>query len=110
MGTVYLGEREEDFTHRAAIKLLLQGISDEETAHRFRAEKETLAAFSHSSIVRLIDAGVTDSGIPYLAMDYVEGEPLDRYCGTREADLHTRLRLIIQLLDAIAVAHRHLVV
>jgi len=52
MGTVYIGKREEDFTHRAAVKLLLQGVSDHETAHRFRAEKETLASFSHSSIVQ----------------------------------------------------------
>jgi serine/threonine protein kinase len=58
----------------------------------------------------VIDAGVTGSGIPYLVMDYVEGEPLDRYCATRAVDLRSRLNLIIQLLDAIAVAYRHLVV
>ncbi len=60
--------------------------------------------------MRLIDAGVTAAGIPYLAMDYVEGAALDRYCAAHALDVPSRLRLIVQLLEAIGVAHRHLVV
>jgi non-specific serine/threonine protein kinase/serine/threonine-protein kinase len=110
MGAVYLGEREEDFAHRAAVKLLLEGVSNEETVRRFQAEKEALASFRHPSIVGLLDAGVTPAGIPYLVMDYVEGEPLDRYCARHAPGLYDRLRLIVQLLDAIAAAHRRLIV
>jgi tetratricopeptide (TPR) repeat protein len=109
MGAVYLGERIDDFTHRAAVKLLLEGATAE-TARRFQAEKEALAALRHPNIVKLLDAGATAAGIPYLVMDYVEGFPLDRYCRDRRLDLATRLDLVIQLLDAIAAAHRHLIV
>jgi eukaryotic-like serine/threonine-protein kinase len=109
MAAVYLGEREEDFTHRAAVKLLLDGVPNEETARRFQAEKEALASFRHPNIVGLVDAGATVTGLPYLVMDYVEGEPLDQYCD-RHPHLHDRLRLIVQLLDAVAAAHRRLIV
>jgi tetratricopeptide (TPR) repeat protein len=109
MGAVYLAERDEGFTRTAALKLLLQGAGHAEMAGRFQVEKQALAALQHPHIVGLLDAGLTAAGIPYLVMEYVEGQPLDKYCGSHGVSLRNRLQLILQMLDAIEFAHARLV-
>jgi serine/threonine protein kinase len=109
MGSVYLGQRAGDFEQRAAIKLLREGLHDPATRQRFRAEQQALAALQHPNIVQLIDGGITADGIPYLAMDYVEGAPLDEYCRREDLPLRRRIELMIAMLDAVEYAHRRLI-
>ena len=82
MAVVYLGERDDQqFRKRVAIKMLRPGIYTAEIIHRFRNERQTLATLDHPNIVKLLDGGSTDDGLPYLVMDYVEGVRIDEYCG-----------------------------
>jgi len=107
-GVVYLAERTGDFSQMVAVKLLLD--AGPEAARRFQMEKESLASLPHPGIVQLIDAGLTEgAGIPYLAMEYVEGQTLDRYCAAIQPSLEQRLRIMIRMLDAIEFAHRRLI-
>lgn len=110
-GTVYLGERaDRQYSGRVAIKLVdssaLQGGLDA----RFRAERQILANLNHPNIARLLDAGETENGQPYLVMEYVQGEPVDSYCDTRYLDLHQRLQLFLQICAAVQYAHQNLIV
>jgi len=109
MGEVYLARRDAaDFAQQVALKLLRP-----EAAGRFElfaAERRTLAGLEHPGIARLIDGGVAPDGRLYTAMDYVEGEEIDRWCAAHGADLATRLRLFLDLCDAVAHAHARLVI
>ena len=109
MSRVYLGERSDDFKQIAAVKLMREELCDSEMRSRFRAERQVLASLQHPNIVPLIDGGVTADGVPYLIMDYVEGEPLDKYCDRRRISLRERIQLMIQVLDAVEYAHQHFV-
>jgi serine/threonine-protein kinase len=111
MGTIYLAQRADDqFTQRVAIKIVKRGMDSEEILHRFRAERQTLAALNHPNIARLLDGGATESGQPYLVMEYVEGEPIDEYCDRRRMANADRLRLFLVVCDAVRFAHQNLVV
>jgi serine/threonine-protein kinase len=77
---------------------------------RFRRERQTLAALEHPNIARLVDGGATEEGEPFLAMEFVEGEPIDAWCDDRHLGLAARIRLFLTVCDAVAHAHRHLVV
>jgi serine/threonine-protein kinase len=111
MGTVYLGTRADaEFSQRVAIKLVKRGMDSDEIMRRFRAEKQTLAALHHPNIALLLDGGVTDSGQPYLVMEYVEGEPIDRYCDRLRLPVEARLSLFLAICDAVRHAHQNLVV
>ncbi|WP_447762011.1 protein kinase domain-containing protein [Sphingopyxis panaciterrae] len=109
MGEVYLAHRDgADFEQRAALKLLRP-----EAAARFAlfgAERRMLASLDHPSIARLIDGGVAPDGRPYMVMDYVEGQEINRWCADHRADLDTRLRLFLELCDAVSHAHARLVI
>ena len=111
MGTVWLAHRADGtFTGRAAIKLLhLSGINPF-AFERFRSEGTLLATLSHPNIARLLDAGVTDTGQPYLVMEYVNGVPLDVYARQRPLSERQRIALVQQTLDAVSHAHAHLIV
>ncbi|MBP6799321.1 MAG: serine/threonine protein kinase, partial [Luteimonas sp.] len=111
MATVYLGEREGvDFHQRVAVKLLRRGLYSDLQQALFRRERQTLAALSHPNIARLIDGGVTDDGIPYLVMDYVDGPTLTGYAAEHRLNVPARLRLFGEVCDAVAAAHRQLIV
>lgn len=111
MGSVWLAERcDGRFEGRAAIKLLnvaLMGAAGEE---RFRREGHILAKLRHPNIAHLADAGVSSSGQPYLVLEHVEGQPIDRYCDERKMAIEARLRLFLDVLAAIACAHANLIV
>jgi len=111
MGTVYLASRADDhFTQRVAIKIVKRGMDTEDILERFRRERQTLAALHHASIARLIDGGATEDGLPYLVMEYVEGQPIDAYCDERRLGVDKRLELFLQVCDAVRHAHQNLVV
>jgi serine/threonine-protein kinase len=111
MSTVYLGERADgEFEQRVAIKVLQQNLAGARMAERFAGERRILATLQHSAIVSIIDSGTTPDGRPYLVMEYVAGERIDRWCDARRLTIAERLRLFRHVLDAVAYAHRALVV
>lgn len=110
MGHVYLAERVGDFQQRGALKLIRAGVDSGEFLRRFAQERQILASLNHPGIARLLDGGRDAQGRPYLVMEYVEGEPLDRYCDSRQLDIEQRLALFIRIGAAVAHAHRHLIV
>ncbi len=111
MGTVYLAERADaDFHHQVAIKLVRSGLGVAELAARFKYERQILATLDHPHIARLYDGGVTNDGLPYFVMEYVEGQRIDRYCDAHRLDIDARLDLFAQVCGAVAYAHRKLVV
>jgi serine/threonine-protein kinase len=111
MGTVYFGERDDEkFEAQVAVKLLLSSLVGTDLAGRFRRERQILAELSHPGIARLIDGGETDEGIPYLVMEYVNGEPIDEFVRRSALGLSKRLELFLKVCDAVRHAHRRLIV
>jgi serine/threonine protein kinase/Tfp pilus assembly protein PilF len=111
MGTVWLAERADGTLKRSvALKLPHLGIRDRALRDRFDRERDILAALNHPKIARLYDAGVTRDGQPFLALEYVSGEPIGAYCDRQALGLRPRIALFLQVLDAIQFAHRNLVV
>jgi serine/threonine protein kinase len=111
MGTVWLARRNDGrFEGHAAVKLLNGSLVGRAGEQRFKREGTILARLAHPSIAHLIDAGVSPGGRPYLVLEYVKGEPIDRYCDDRRLDLHARIRVFLDVLMAVAHAHANLVV
>ncbi len=110
MGSVYRAVREDDFTKPVAIKLIHSHLVNEATVRRFHAERQILAGLEHPGIARLLDGGTTGDGRPYLVMELIEGEPIDQYCRRHQLVATERLELFLPVLDALAYAHRNLVV
>lgn len=111
MGAVYLGERADGaYTQEVAVKVIRPGFGGPAILQRFLAERRVLARLEHPSIARLMDAGSTAAGRPYLVMEYVRGLPLDRYVDTHQLGIAARLRLFASVCDAVDHAHRRLVV
>jgi serine/threonine protein kinase/TolA-binding protein len=109
-GTVFLGERaDRQFSGKVAVKVVDRSQAAD-LGMRFRAERQILASLNHPNIARLIDAGETDDGQPYLVMEYVEGQPLDQYCDERKLDLRKRLKLFIDICGAVQYAHQNLII
>jgi serine/threonine-protein kinase len=111
MGSVWLAQRSDGkFEGRVAIKLLDRRGLGRDAAEQIRHEASLLARLSHPHIARLFDAGVRENGQPYLILEYVGGERIDRYCAQHQLPLAARLRLFLGVLDAVAHAHAQLVV
>jgi non-specific serine/threonine protein kinase/serine/threonine-protein kinase len=111
MGTVYLGERSQGgFRQSAAVKLVRRGMDSDFILRRFHMEREILAGLDHPHIARLLDGGSTEAGVPYFAMEYVDGRHLLEDCAARGLDVRARIALLLEVCDAVAYAHRHLVV
>jgi non-specific serine/threonine protein kinase/serine/threonine-protein kinase len=111
MGAVYLAERADGkFSQRVALKLLKREMNTAALRRRFEQERQILASLEHPNIARLLDAGTTGDKIPYLAMEYVEGLPIDEFCDRREFDLAQRLNLFRKVCAAVNFAHRNLIV
>jgi serine/threonine protein kinase len=110
-GTVYLGERaDRQYSAQVAVKVVENALMHEEIAKRFQAERQILANLNHPHIARLLDAGETQNGQPFLVMEYVHGEPIDRYCDGRQLSLTQRLQLFIKVCAAVQYAHQNLIV
>ncbi len=111
MGAVYLAQRADgEFEQTVAIKVLAAHAATPQFRERFVLERQILASFSHPNITKLLDGGITDSGTPYLVMEYVEGRHLDCYCDERKLELRARLELFRKVCAPVAYAHRNLVV
>jgi len=108
MGAVYLAERDDGaFNQRVAIKLIKRGMDTDQVLVRFRAERQILASLDHPNIARLLDGGSSHDGLPYFAMEYIEGQPIDSFAETRQLGVDERLRLFLQVCEAVAYAHSH---
>jgi serine/threonine-protein kinase len=109
MGTVYLAER-ADVEMRVALKLVAGGLASPARTERFLFERRVLARLEHPNIARMLDAGIAPDGTPWLAMEYVQGERIDEWCKARGLGVRERLVLFEKVCDAVAYAHRNLVV
>jgi eukaryotic-like serine/threonine-protein kinase len=114
MSTVWLAERESSVAsggvqRAVALKLPVRGLGSG-LARRMARERDLLAGLEHPRIARLYEAGITDEGRPWLAMERVDGLPLDAYCQQHPLGVEARLRLFMQIADAVAHAHARLVV
>lgn len=111
MGRVYKAHREEDqFRLTVALKILNPGDHSETVLRRFRLERQILAGFDHPYIGRLLDGGTAPNGSPYFAMEFVQGQPLHRYCDEHQLNVRERLELFRKICEAVSYAHRHLIV
>ena len=114
MGAVYRAVRDDgQFDKQVAIKIIHHELATGSMRRRFHRERQMLATLEHPYITRLLDGGECDDpGAlgPYLVMEYVEGEPIDRYCATHELSIERRLRLFLMVCEAVQAAHRSLVI
>jgi eukaryotic-like serine/threonine-protein kinase len=111
MGSVWLAERVDGlFTRRVALKLVHPALMSQAMTERLSREREILAGLDHPSIARLFDAGISEDGQPYLALEYVAGSPFNEYCDTHKLSIRERLLLFRQILSAVQYAHSHLVI
>ena len=111
MGQVWLAARADGlYQRRVALKLLRPGLADSNLRLRFSRERQILARLAHPHIARLLDAGISSDGLPYLALEYVEGEPITDYCRNHQLPLEQRLRMFHQICDAVSHAHANLIV
>jgi serine/threonine protein kinase/tetratricopeptide (TPR) repeat protein len=112
MGKVYLASRADLlYEQQVAIKLMHSGLQQARAMlRRFRAERQILANLNHPNIARMLDAGMTSEGAPYLVMEYVPGQPIDAYCRANHLGLRERLGLFCAVCGAVEHAHKNLVV
>ena len=111
MGSVWLAERSDGrYQGVAAVKLLNASLVGKDGEARFRREGSVLARLRHPNIAHLVDAGVSPLGQPYLVLEHVDGERIDRHCDSREMSVEARIRLFLAVLAAVAHAHANLVV
>jgi non-specific serine/threonine protein kinase/serine/threonine-protein kinase len=111
MSRVYLAARaDQAFEKQVAIKVVERGLDTEEVTQRFQSERQILARLDHPNITRILDGGTTDDGLPYLVMDYVEGEPIDRYCDAHGLEVTARIKLFQSVCVAVQYAHQNLII
>jgi serine/threonine-protein kinase len=110
MGDVFLAERDDgQFQRSVALKFVRIGLAGDESLRRFAMERQILARLAHPNIASLLDGGVSTWG-PYLAMEYVEGTPIDQYCDEERLSVGRRLELFCEVCDGVQYAHQNLVV
>jgi eukaryotic-like serine/threonine-protein kinase len=111
MGQVWLASRADGlYQRRVALKLLRPGLADPKLRLRFTRERQILARLEHPHIARLLDAGISEDNQPYLALEYVDGEPITDWCCAHLSTLDARLRLFLQTCEAVSHAHANLIV
>ncbi|HUB52170.1 MAG TPA: serine/threonine-protein kinase [Terracidiphilus sp.] len=112
MGTVYLAARADDlYRQHVAVKLMHPGFgSSRGMLIRFSAERQILANLNHPNIARLLDGGMTEEGVPYLVMEFVDGIRIDDYCRQNHLSVEARLELFRSVCAAVEYAHKHLVI
>ena len=111
MGQVWMASRADGlYQRRVALKLLRPGLAESNLRLRFTRERQILARLEHPHIARLLDAGISGDGQPYLALDYVEGQPITDWCRERALPVEARLPLFLQVCQAVSHAHANLIV
>lgn len=109
MGAIYLAKH-RDLDQQVAIKIVKRGMDTDAILDRFLRERDILASLDHPNISKLFDGGVTDDGLPYFVMEYVDGRPITTHCDDNRLDITQRLQLFQKVCSAIAYAHQNLVV
>jgi len=104
-GVVWLAERREPMVQRVAVKLVKPGMDSAAVLARFEQERQALAMMDHPGVAKVFDAGTTAAGRPYFVMEFIEGEPITRYCDRHKTPLHVRLSLFARVCDAVQHAH-----
>ena len=111
MGQVWLASRADGlYQRRVGLKLLRPGLVDTNLRLRFTRERQILARLAHPHIARLLDAGISNEGLPYLALEYIDGIPITDYCREHDTPLVTRLQMFEQVCAAVSHAHANLIV
>jgi eukaryotic-like serine/threonine-protein kinase len=111
MSTVYRAERADgQFEQTVALKVMAAYLTGTEFLHRFEMERQLLASLNHHNIARLLDGGISSNGDPFLITEFIDGRTIDRYCDERKLGLEARLRIFLQVSDAVDCAHRNLIV
>jgi len=111
MGSVFLAHRADgSVEQKVAVKLIRPEQLDEHTLARFRLERQVLALLKHPHVASMLDLGELEGGIPYVVMEYVDGTPITAYCADHKLDIAQRLRLFLDVCDAVSYAHRSMVV
>lgn len=111
MGTVWRAARSDgNFTQHAALKVIRTALDSPHLRHRFKQERQLLAQLQHPNIATLLDGGVTDDGVPWLAMELVDGTPITNWCDAHQLGIRERIALLRQVCGAVQHAHRALIV
>ena len=106
MGLVYLAGQKTPVKRQVALKIIKPGMDSRQIIARFEAEKQMLALLDHPNIARVYDAGATEGGRPYFVMEYIKGMPINDYCDQYKLNIEQRLRLFLQVCDAVQYAHQ----
>jgi WD40 repeat protein/serine/threonine protein kinase len=106
MGIVYLAEQAQPIKRRVALKVIKPGMDSKQVLARFEAEEQALALLDHPNVARVYEAGATEAGHPYFAMEYVKGVPITRYCDREKLSIEERLELFLHVCDGIHHAHQ----
>lgn len=110
MGVVYLATRTTgEFSQKVAVKVMSRHLQSTPARSHFLLEIRALAQLEHENIARLLDGGVTQGGLPYVAMEYIEGRHLDSFCDGPAVSIEHVLRLMLQLCGAVDHVHRNLI-
>ncbi len=111
MGSVYLAERSDGvFEQKVALKIVKPGMNSEDIIKRFEGERQILARLQHPNIAGLLDGGISEIGLPFFTMEYVEGKPVTEYCDEKNLSIDQRLRLFNKVCEAVLYAHQNLVI
>ncbi len=111
MGAVFLAERDDDqFRQTVAIKLVRANILSPDTLARFKAERQILASLDHPNIAHLLDGGAAPNGMPYVVIEYIDGEPITEYCRKRHLPIRDRIHLFRKICSAVHYSHQNLIV
>jgi serine/threonine protein kinase len=106
MGVIYKAEQRVPVRRVVALKVIKLGMDTKEVLARFEAERQALALMSHPGIARVLDAGATETGRPFFAMEFVAGVPLTKYCVDQKLSTRQRLELLVQVCNAVQHAHQ----
>ncbi|HZR19643.1 MAG TPA: tetratricopeptide repeat protein [Verrucomicrobiae bacterium] len=106
MGVVYMAEQEEPVRRRVALKIIKLGMDTKSVVARFEAERQALAIMDHPNIAKVLDGGATETGRPYFVMELVQGVPITTFCDKAKLSAKERLKLFIQVCQAIQSAHQ----
>lgn len=111
MGNVYLAVRDDDqFERFVALKVIRKGLVSDDVLKRFYSERQILASLNHPNIARLFDGGTTEDGIPWFAMEHVEGAPITDYCKRYNLTVDEKIQLFLKVCSAVQYAHQNLVI
>ena len=108
MGVVYMAEQTEPVERRVALKIIKPGMDTRQVIARFEAERQALAMMDHPNIAHVLDAGATDRGRPFFAMELVRGVPITQFCDEKRLTLQQRLELFVDVCHAVQHAHQKL--